>query len=138
MVIMPAGQFGDFLLADGAYTPLFFPQIKELPPPCEVLCHFKAKASFKVQCPGRVIWIGRSFNFGVPFYGHGVGVEQLDLARVSLVVLYFSAKHPLPVADGVEIFFFDPPVRFPWMPAFSPLPQTLIYSVVYFAEGLFA
>lgn len=63
VVIVPASEFGDFLVADRAEAVLFFPEAEELPSLSEVVCHLETQAFFKVGFPSRVIGIGRPFDF---------------------------------------------------------------------------
>src|ERR1700686_247198 len=66
MVIMPAREFGDFLVADGTDAVLFLPETQQLTALFEIICHFEAKSLLKVDFPGRVVGISCAFNFDVP------------------------------------------------------------------------
>ena len=68
MVIVPAGELGDFALTDRAQPLLLLPKIKQLPPTFEVLSHLQPKPLFKVRFPGRVIRISGGFDFEMTFY----------------------------------------------------------------------
>ena len=107
-MVVPSGEFGDFLVADGTNTVLLLPQVKQLPPTLEVFCHFQAKTLFKVDFPGRVIGVRCPFDFDVPFNGHTGDVEQLDLAGFPVFVLDLAAEDPLAITDGSKVFLFYP------------------------------
>jgi hypothetical protein len=72
VMVVPSCEFGDFLVANGAKTVLFFPEAEELSPLSEVVCHLEAQAFLKVGFPSRVIGIGRPFDFPVSLNG-GLG-----------------------------------------------------------------
>jgi hypothetical protein len=42
MMVVPAGEFGDFLVANRAETVLFLPQVKQLAALSEIMGHFEA------------------------------------------------------------------------------------------------
>ena len=60
VMIMPARQSGDLLMADRAKTLLVFPEIQQLPSAFQVVCHLHAYAFFEVHFPLGVI------RFAVP------------------------------------------------------------------------
>lgn len=51
MVVVPARDLGDFLLANRANAVLFFPRVDKLPSPAQTIDHLQAKPSFKVDFP---------------------------------------------------------------------------------------
>ncbi len=65
VMVVPAGEFGDFLVADGAKAILLLPEVEELAAPFEIVRYFDAEAFFKVDFPGGVVWVGISFDFDV-------------------------------------------------------------------------
>src|SRR5215472_8476163 len=69
VVVVPAGETGDLLLADRTDSFLFFPEGNPLVFPLEVLRHLDTEAFFKVRFPGWVVGIGRSFDFPVALDG---------------------------------------------------------------------
>lgn len=42
VMVMPSCHAGDFLVADRAKTVLLLPEVQQLPPPLEVVCHLHA------------------------------------------------------------------------------------------------
>ena len=42
VMVMPSRQLGNLLMAKGAETFLLFPQVQQLPPAFEVVCHLHA------------------------------------------------------------------------------------------------
>src|SRR5258708_38192804 len=76
VMVMPSRQLGDFLVADGADTVLFFPQVKQLSSLSEVVSHFEAKSFLKIDFPIRVIGIGITFDFRMPFDRSVAGITE--------------------------------------------------------------
>ena len=107
---MPTREFGDFLVADRTETVLFLPQIKQLLPTLQVLGHFQGEALFKVDFPGRIVGVGCCFDFGVPYDRYTGDVVEVDFMGLAFLVLERGTEIPLAVADGLEIFYFDPVV----------------------------
>ena len=69
VMVVPACEVGDLLLADRTDSFLFFPEGNQLVFPLEVLCHLDTEAVFKVRFPGRVVGVGRSFDFHMALDG---------------------------------------------------------------------
>jgi hypothetical protein len=65
VVVVPARQFGNFLVADGACSLLFSPEVKQLSPLPEIVSHLEAKSFLKIDFPGRVIGISSAFDFAM-------------------------------------------------------------------------
>src|SRR5260370_34192325 len=62
VVVVPSRYLGDLLLAHRTYSFLFFPEVTQLPPSREVLCHFDAEAFFKIHFPFRVAGVSLSLD----------------------------------------------------------------------------
>ena len=122
VVVVPPRQFGDLLVADRAKTMLFSPKRAKLPFPFQVVYHLHAQAFLEVPFPFWVIRVCISFDFRVPLYRDCVGVEELNLSGGSVLFLYFSAKHPISLPNGMKVFLFYPSSWLFWMPPFGPLP----------------
>src|SRR5689334_14581094 len=73
MVIVPPGQLGNLLVADGTKPALLFPKVDELSFPFQVVYHLNAQAFFKVHFPCGVVWVRIPFDFPVPFNWHCMG-----------------------------------------------------------------
>lgn len=108
MVVVPPGEFGDFLVADWTNPVLLLPQVKQLPSTLEVLFHFQAETLFKVNFPGRVIGVRCPFDFDVPFNGHTGDVEQVDLPGFPVFVLDLATENPVAMPNGMKVFLFNP------------------------------
>src|SRR6266511_1522310 len=78
VMVVPSRQLGDFLVAQRADTPLFFPDLQQLPSSAEFVCHFEAQALFKVDFPRRVIRIGWPLDFCMPLDRHICGLDEPD------------------------------------------------------------
>jgi hypothetical protein len=70
MMVMPSCKSGNLLAANRTETVLVFPQVQQLPSAFEGLCHFHAKALFKVHFPLRVIRVGCPFDLDMPLNRH--------------------------------------------------------------------
>src|SRR6266436_873202 len=85
-----------------------------------------------------------SYGFASPLIfvcrsmGDRVCVEELDFSCRSILFLYFSAEHPVPLSNGMKVFIFHPFSRFLWVSSFGPLPQCSEDRIIHFHEGLFA
>ena len=122
VVVMPPRQFGDFLVAEWAETPLLFPEIEQLPLPLQVLCHFHIKTFFKIRLPSGVVWVGITLDFDMPFDGYACSLEQSNGFHCSVVCEYFSMKYPFLTVNGGKVFLLHPLGRFIWVSPFCPLP----------------
>ena len=118
---LPSRQFGYPLLADRTSTLLFSPQKQQHFEPFERPFCFNIEALLKVSFPTRVIGIGFTFDLGVPADGSiGEAVEP-DLPCFS-TYSHLTAKDPVAIADGMEIFLLDPLAWFVRMATPTPLP----------------
>ena len=66
MMVVPTGEHGDFLVANGAKAILFFPKMEQLPSLPEIVNHLNTQAFFKIAFPSGIVGIGMAFDFGVP------------------------------------------------------------------------
>ena len=66
VMAMPSRDLGDFLLAQQTDPLLLLPEVQQLPSSCQVVCHFDAKALFKVHFPGRIKRVRFSLDGGMP------------------------------------------------------------------------
>ena len=104
VVAVPSRDPGDFLVAHGACSVLFLPQMQELSFPGQVLLCFHVKTFFKVGFPGRIEWIGSPLNGSMPLDFHIESTPQMHRLRVSFLVLDFPCKHPVVCALGRKVF----------------------------------
>jgi len=88
---------------------------------------------FKVHFPVEVEGVGISFYLDVGFV---VCIGGLD--ECPGFVPIFSLKYPLAGVDGLEVVGFDPCFAFVGMSSFSPPPECLKDSVVYFGKCFIA
>ena len=66
VMVVPSGESGDLLVANGTETVLVFPQIQQLPTAFEGVCHLHAEAFFEVHFPLGVIRVSCTFDFDMP------------------------------------------------------------------------
>ena len=78
VMVMPSRDLGDFLLAHRTYSVLFLPEVPQLPSSRQVLCHFDAKALFKIHFPGRVKGIGFTLDRDMPLDFYIESSSQMD------------------------------------------------------------
>jgi hypothetical protein len=133
---LPSRQFGYPLLADRTSTLLFSPQKQQHFEPFERPFCFNIEALLKVSFPMRIIGIGFTFDFGVPADGSVGEAIEPDLPCFS-TYSHFTAKDPVAIADGMEIFLLDPLAWFVRMATTTPLPQRFEDRAVHFLKGLF-
>ena len=130
---MPSRDFGDLLVADWAQAALFFPEMDEPLFPFVGIYHLHVETFFIVAFPLRVIRVGLSSDFDVPFDWHMCGVCEIIRS-----LLGGSAEHPIVSFDGGEVVLRHPCMSFSWVSSFHPLSHHLIDRVVYDLEGVFA
>lgn len=133
VVVVPASKFGDFMVADGTETVLFFPEPKQLAALSEIDNHFETKTLLKIGFPFRVVRVSLASDFRMPLDRSISGTTEPDDFAVQLTV-----KHPVAIAAGLEVFGLYPTVSFIGMSPFRPLPHCLEDGAVYFAKGSFA
>ena len=130
MVVIPAGYFGDFLLANRTNAVLGFPQTDELSSSAKGVDHFDIQAVFKVEF---VLWV------------EGVSVASyLDVSSIRRVssldqypdlTIVLALEDPLTVIHIFEVFIFDPLAGFGRMSSFGPAPESLKDDCIYFGKG---
>src|SRR5919199_3695121 len=118
VMVVPSRQLGDFLVAHRADTLLFFPQVQQLPSSAQFVCHFEAKALFKVDFPYRIIRIGWPSDFSMPFDRHRCGLEQPDRSRRVVRTGYLAAKHPVVATECAQVVLLDPSLALSGMSRF--------------------
>ena len=136
VMVVPSRDLGDLLLAHRTYPVLLFPEMPQLPSSRQVVCHFDAKAFFKVHFPGRIKAIRFSLDWGMPLDFHVRRSSQMDQLLVSFLILNFSGEHPVHRANRREIFLFHPGSAFAWVPPSGPPPQLFEDRVVHGVEGV--
>ena len=70
MMAVPARDLGDLLVADGAESCLFFPEVVQPVFPFEGRCHVNVEPFFKIAFPCWVIRVGFPLNFDVSYNRH--------------------------------------------------------------------
>ena len=130
---LPSGFPGHQLVADGAETVLFLPEMEEPLFSFEGCLHVSVVTLFKVGFPERIIWVGFTLDLDVPFDGHMAGLGQIAGLLVDLAV-----KHPVVSSQRREVFLRDPGVGFAGVSPFHPLFHRLIDSLIYMVKGLLA
>src|SRR5260370_1663190 len=101
----------------------------------EVLCHFDAKAFFKVHFPGRIKGVRFSLDRGMALDFHVRCSSQMDQLLASILIFNFSGEHPVHRANCREIFLFHPGGAFAWVSPPGPPPQLFEDRVVHAVEG---
>src|SRR6266487_1484789 len=123
VMVVPSGQLGDFLVAQRADTPLFFPEVQQLPSSVEFVCHFEAEALFKVDFPRLIIRISWPLDFCVPLDRHICGLDEPDRSRRVVHIGYLATEHPVVATYCAEVALLDPSVALSGMSPFCPPPQ---------------
>src|SRR5260370_16663365 len=95
VVAVPSRDPGDFLVAHGACSVLFLPQMQELSFPGQVLLCFHVKTFFKVGFLARIEWIASPLNGSMPLDFHIEGTPHTHLLPLSFPVLYSPSNHPV-------------------------------------------
>ena len=78
VVAMPSCEFSDLAVTERTEAALLFPEMEQRPFSLQVLYHLYVKPFFKVRLPFRVIRIGFTPNFDVPFDGDAFRLHQVD------------------------------------------------------------
>src|SRR5947209_7970384 len=113
---MPSRDLGDLLVTDWAQTALLFPKVDEPLLPFEGIYHLHVETFFIVALPLRVIQIGFSTDFGVPFDWH-----MCSVCEIMRLLFCGSIEHPMVCCDGGEVFLRQPCISFSWVSAFHPV-----------------
>jgi hypothetical protein len=120
----PAGDPGDFCIAQRAETTLFMPEVAKSTRTPKRFQHVSPFAFFEV---GFIRWIVRvsfAFYLDVSFDGSAHGVVQPDFIWPSFVIAGFAEEGPIPIPTPVKVFRFDPARAFIRVPSSCPSPQT--------------
>jgi hypothetical protein len=91
----PAGEPGDFLMADDAKTALLQPEKAKSTSPPKRFQHMRLFSSVEVGFIRRIVGIGFAFHLDVSCDGYITGELQPDLAELPLVVAGFTEEHPV-------------------------------------------
>src|SRR5919202_2888826 len=78
VMVVPSRQRGDLLVAHRAYASLFFPEPDQLPAAYQGVGHLYTSAVLEVLFPVRVVGVGGSLDFDMPFDGHTCCGEEPD------------------------------------------------------------
>ena len=95
MVKAPTGDPGNSLVAHGAMSALFIPEIAKSASTPKRIPHVICFAFFEVGFAGRIVRVGFAFDFNVSFNGRAYGAVQPDLAWLPLVVAGFPEEGPV-------------------------------------------
>ena len=91
----PTGNPGNSLVAHGARSALFIPEIAKSASASKGVPHMVCLAFFEVGFVGRIVRVGFAFDFNVSFNGRAYGAVQPDLAWLPLVVAGFPEEGPV-------------------------------------------
>jgi len=91
----PTGNPGNSLVAHGARSALFIPEIAKSASTSKGVPHMVCLAFFEVGFVGRIVRVGFAFDFNVSFNGRAYGAVQPDLAWLPLVVAGFPEEGPV-------------------------------------------
>lgn len=136
MMAMPAGQFGELLLAVWTDSVLLFPEMEKEPPSAEVAFHFQIKSFLEVGFPSRIIWVSRILDLGMPFNRRIRDPGEID-PHGFLLLGDFSEEDPVALSDGAEILLLHPASTFMGVPSPGPSPERLINGTLDAVEGRF-
>ena len=120
----PAGEPGDFLIADDAKTALLQPEKAKSTSPPERFQHMRLFTVIEVGFIRGIVGIGFAFHLDVSFDGYVTGELQPDLAGLPLVVAGFTEEHPVACLALGKVLLFDPTPRLFRVPSSRPSPQT--------------
>jgi hypothetical protein len=138
VMVVPARQSGDLLMADRAKTLLVFPEVQQLPSALQVVCHLHAYAFFEVHFPLVIVRVCRPFDLHMPLDWHVSCTPEREFLRLSLVAHACPHEGPLTSVSRLEIFLRDPAARFLRMPPCGPGPQRMEDRCVHFDEDRLA
>src|SRR5262245_63002709 len=98
VMVMPSCQSGNFLVAEGAETVVLFPEVQQLPPSFEIVCHLHAQALLEVHFPLGIIGVCCALDFHMSFNRHVSCAKEFQLV---VGVLY--EENPLSSVSGAEV-----------------------------------
>ena len=108
VMVVPARQGGNLLVADWTQAVLLVPQVKQSPLALQGRRHLDAEAFFEVQLPGRIVGIGFAFDLCRSLDGHTGGGEQPNPFAGAVPGGDSTLEDPVTVADGNKVFILDP------------------------------
>jgi hypothetical protein len=135
MMAMPSCELRDLAVTKRTKAALLFPEMEPCPFAFQVVYHLDVKPFFKVRFPLRILGIGFTPNFDLPFDRNTARLYQTDWLLCCLTSKDFSCEHPLLPPRGLEVFLPDPGGRFMWVPSFRPLPEGLKDRLIHFMKG---
>jgi len=91
----PTGNPGNSLVAHGAMSALFIPEMAKSASTPEGVPHMVCFAFFEVGFTGRIVRVGFAFDFNVSFNGRAYGAVQPDLTWLPLVVACLPEEGPV-------------------------------------------
>ena len=91
----PTGNPSNSLVAHGAISALFIPEIAKSASTPEGVPQMVRFAFFEVGFIGRIVRVGLAFDFNVSFNGRAYGAVQPNLAGLPLVVACFPEEGPV-------------------------------------------
>lgn len=135
MMAVPSCELRNLAATKRAEAALVFPEMKQCPFAFQVVYHLYVKPFFKVRFPFRIIGIGFTPNFDMPFNRNTARLYEADWLQYPLTSKDFSCEHPILPSGGLEVFLLDPGVRLVWVSSFRPLPERLKDRMIHFVEG---
>lgn len=138
MVTVPTCLFGNFLPTNRADTRLFPPKITRILFSCKSSQHFGIQPFFKVAFPGRVIEVGFSADFDVPFDGSTGNWDQKNGLFLAVTVFDCTGELPLSSSSLSKTLLSNPCGRFAEMFAPRPVPYDLKDKFFYPDKGFLA
>ena len=84
VVAVPPCEFGDLAIAKRTQAVLLFPEVEQRPFSLQVLYHLYVQPFFKVRFPFRIIRIGFTPNFDMPFNRNTARLHQANWLKCSL------------------------------------------------------
>ena len=91
----PTGNPSNSLVAHGAISALFIPEIAKSASTPEGVPQMVRFAFFEVGFIGRIVRVGFAFDFNVSFNGRAYGAVQPNLTGLPLVVACFPEEGPV-------------------------------------------
>ncbi len=134
---VPAGDPGDFCIAQCAESTLFMPETaKSMGTPKRVQ-HVSPFAFFEVGFIGWVVRVRFALNLDLSFDGSALGVVQPDFIWPSFVIAGFSEEGPIAAPTPFKVFRFDPARGLVRVPSLCPLPQIREDGVIHASKCAF-
>src|SRR5258707_8480111 len=134
----PAGDPGDFCIAQCAESTLFMPEIAKSAGTPKRVQHVSPFAFFEVGFVGWVVRVRFALNLDLSFDGSALGVVQPDFIWPSFVIASFTEEGPITVPTAFKVFRFDPARGLVRVPSSCPLPQIREDSVIHESKYAFA